>query len=62
MIQSQIKEYLTTRGIKQAWLARELHISESKVSEILSGKRPLYADVLAQICNVLGVSSDLFLK
>jgi DNA-binding Xre family transcriptional regulator len=58
----RVKEHLTKNGIKQAWLASQISISESKLSEILGGKRPLYADVLAKICIALNVSSEAFLK
>ncbi len=60
MVFAKIKEYLESNGIKQKWLAHELGITESKLSLMLTGKSPIYSDMLFQICDVLGVSSNLF--
>lgn len=60
MIQMRLKTYLKQNGIKQIWLAEQIGMPPNKLSGILSGKSPLYADVLARICNVLNVSSELF--
>ncbi|MDD3960005.1 MAG: helix-turn-helix transcriptional regulator [Oscillospiraceae bacterium] len=58
---ARIKAYMQENGIKQSWLAKQINMSPSQLSEVLSGKRPLYADDLAKICESLHVSSDTFL-
>lgn len=60
MTASKIKEYLQKNGIMQKWLAEQINIPESRLSNILNNKSPLYADLLFQICQILGVSSEEF--
>lgn len=65
MVAKRIKEYLISRGIKQTWIVTELQargvkISKSKLSAILSGSRPLWADMLAEICLVLDIDANIF--
>ena len=62
MVYNRIKAYIKANGIKQGWLAAQIKMPASKLSEILLGKRPLYADVLTLICDALCVSSELFTK
>ena len=58
MIHEVVKQYMQKQGIKQTWLADRLKIPESKLSEILNGKRPFYSDIFAKVCLELDVSAD----
>jgi len=46
------------KGYTQAGLARELGMPQALMSQYESGKRRLYADVLARIAVTLGASTD----
>ena len=60
MLHKIVKEYMREQGVRQSWLAGRLGIKESKLSEILNGKRPFNSDLFAKICIELGVSADYF--
>lgn len=67
IVATQIKTYLEDNGIKQNWLVEKLQengvrISPSKLSAILNGNRPLWADMLAEIVKVLKVDANVFMK
>ena len=49
MPHEMIKQYLKTHGIKQSWLAEKSGISNPTLSQILSGKTGLSADLLYKI-------------
>lgn len=56
----RICHYLDSNGIKQRWLAEQLDISETKMSNILNSRTSIDAELLFRICKVLNVSSELF--
>ncbi len=58
----EIKEYLESKGISQAFLGRKTGISFSKLNLALNGARKLSLDEYAIICGVLGVDTNFFLK
>ena len=67
IVATLIKAYLEENGIKQNWLVDKLRengvrISPSKLSAILNGTRPLWADMLAEIVKVLKVDANVFMK
>lgn len=55
-----LKQYLKDNGIKQAWLARQLKISEARVSNML--KVDLQFRTLIKICEILRLNIDEFEK
>ena len=57
-----IKDYLEEYGIKQKVVADKTGLGECKFSLILQGKRRLEAGEYANICRVVGVPMDKFLK
>lgn len=55
-----VSQYLNDKGIKQKWLAEKLDISESRLSGMLTGRYPMSAEMLFDICRILNVSSEVF--
>lgn len=60
MIRKKIKEYLKENGIKQSFVARELSLSDSALSEMLGGKRKMTVEEYFSICKALNVDLDFF--
>lgn len=60
-VYERVREYITSHGIKQTFVARKCGISTSKFNAILSGKRTMYADDLRSICYALNVSPETFI-
>ena len=60
MTGQKISEYLKENGIKQKWLADRIGVTETQMSNFLNSKATLSAELLFQICSVLGVSSEEF--
>ena len=58
----EIKEYLESKGISQAFLSRKTGINSPKLNLALNGGRKLSLDEYAVICGVLGVDTNYFLK
>lgn len=58
----EIKEYLESKGISQAFLSRKTGIGPPKLNLALNGGRKLSLDEYAIICGVLGVDTNFFLK
>lgn len=56
IVGARISSYLNANCIKQRWLAEQLGISESKLSNTLNSKVSLDADLLFKICEVLNIS------
>ena len=55
---TRIAKLLDEREQSQSWLARKTGIDQSSLSKVISGKQRLYADQLAEIAAVLGVSPN----
>lgn len=60
--EQEIRQYLKTNGISQAWLSKKTKIPESKLSHSLNGKRKMTLGEYATICGALNVNTDKFLK
>lgn len=60
MTGKEVAQYLNENGIKQKWLAEKLEVSESRLSGMLTGKSPISAEMLYDICSILNVSSEVF--
>lgn len=57
---TRIKQYLKDHGIAQTFVARKIGMDITTFNLIMNGKRPLKADVLVKICDVLGVTMETF--
>ena len=49
-VQTRLAQYIREYGIKQTVIASKTGMLDSKVSDILNGKRKLSADDFAKIC------------
>lgn len=57
----RIKEIREDRDIKQKEIAEYLRITQQQYSLYETGKRPITAEQLTEICIYLGISSDYIL-
>lgn len=55
-----VREYITSHGIKQAFIAERCGWTKQKTSAIVRGEKRMAADELAAICEALGVPYDFF--
>jgi DNA-binding Xre family transcriptional regulator len=53
-----LKEYLSTKGVKQKWLARQIGVSEVTMSCWCNGKAKPHQRHLDRILKVLDLSPD----
>lgn len=60
MVYERIADYLTDKGIKQAFLSRETGLSANAVSQILKGERKITIEEYISICTALGVELSYF--
>ena len=59
-IYERVKRYINDQGIKHAVIAKKAGIPAKTFSAIMCGRRPMYAEDLESICNVLGVNAGAF--
>lgn len=60
MVHEKLDLYIKNKGIKQSRIADATGISNSLLSQYLSGKVKMPADKFFAICDFLEVSSDTF--
>ena len=60
MIFQAIKQFIDSKGITQASIAKKAGMTKVSLSESLRGNRRLTADEYVRICDALGVSADFF--
>lgn len=58
----EIKDYLTSRGLKYKWLANQIGISESYMSLLISGKRNWNQNFIEKTADVLDIQTDRLLQ
>ena len=51
----EIRDYLTSRGLKYKWLANQIGISESYMSLLISGKRNWNQNFIEKTADVLDI-------
>ena len=56
-----IRKKMETENIKQKETARRLGISESRVSDILNGRRPLNLNIVKRLRDNFGIPADFIL-
>lgn len=59
-IYERVRSYIDAQGIKHLVVAKKTGIPVKTFSAIMCGRRPMYAEELESICNVLGVSASVF--
>lgn len=57
----RVRRYVDEQGISRKQLAISMHISESKLSLLLSGQRRLTVDEYVQMCTALALPPGKFL-
>lgn len=62
LLGKKLGEQRTCKGIKQLTVARKLQVSLSYISKLENGKAPIYAIILIQYCNAIGLSVTDFLS
>lgn len=60
MVRENIAAYVKNNGIKQKFIADNIGISPSAVSQFLNGEREISAEEYINICNLFNVSCDYF--
>lgn len=61
LLTEAIKEKMVEKGVNQRQTAKLLGISESRVSDLLSGKRKLNLNIAKRLRDNLGLSADFIL-
>lgn len=61
LITDEIKKQMIDKKIKQKEAAKMLGISESRVSELLNGKRALNLNITKRLRDCFGISADFIL-
>ena len=62
MVRKNIAAYVKQNGIKQKFIADNIGISPSAVSQLLNGDREISAEEYISICNLFRVSYDFFVN
>lgn len=55
-----VKDYLTTHGIKQTFIADKCGWSKQKVNCVLNGKQRMTAEDMSDICEAIGLPYGYF--
>lgn len=61
LITEAIKDKMRTENLKQKETAKRLGTSESRVSDLLGGRRPLNLNLVKRLRDNLGISADFIL-
>lgn len=62
MVHERVREHIRQMRVKQNWLSKRMHMSEGALSLILAGKRKMTVDELEQMCAILCVPPDAFVR
>ncbi len=57
-----LEEFLVPIGLSQYRLAKEIGVSERRISEIVTGKRAISADSDLRLCRFFGLSNGYWLR
>ena len=60
MVCTRIHNYIKAKGIKQSAIAAGIGCTSSLLSQCLTGKIKMSADMMFDICDFIGVSPDKF--
>lgn len=61
LITDAIKERMKIENLKQKEVAQSLGVSESRVSDLLNGRRPLNLNIVKRLRDNLGIPADFIL-
>ena len=56
----RLKQYLSSRGIKQSAVAAHIGMNNKTFNAILNGRVEMRVDVLGAVCKFVGVSPAIF--
>ena len=62
IITNEILKHMEEKHLKQKNIAQMLEISESRISDLLKGKRPLNLRIVKRLRDGLGISADFILN
>lgn len=64
VVEARLAEYLRTerKEIKLSSLAQKANISKSRFSMIINCHQAMRVDELERVCEILGVSPEMFIK
>lgn len=62
MVGKRIKEYMASKGIKQAFVAEQVGITSARLSEICNKGRSIDCETYYKICKTLNVPLETFLE
>ena len=62
MIGKRIKEYMVNKGIKQAFVAKQVGITTARLSQICNKGRTIDCETYYKICRVLEVPLEYFME
>ena len=60
--QMLLEEFLQPMGISQYRLAKEIHVPQRRISEIVHGRRAITADTDLRLCRFFGLSDGYWLR
>lgn len=60
MVNARLRDYILASGLKYQWVAERAGIPYMTFSNMINGRRKLTADEFFRVCDVLGVSADVF--
>jgi HTH-type transcriptional regulator/antitoxin HigA len=61
LITDAIKERIKAENLKQKEIAETLGVSESRISDLLNGRRPLNLNIVKRLRDNLGIPADFIL-
>ncbi|MDR0295295.1 MAG: helix-turn-helix domain-containing protein, partial [Prevotellaceae bacterium] len=62
IIVAEIVRKMREKHLKQKNVAQMLGVSESRISDLMHGKRPLNLQIVKRLRNELGISADFILN
>ena len=62
MVRENIANYVKQNGIKQKFIADNIGLSPSAVSQMLNGEREISAEEYVNICRLFNLSCDYFVN
>jgi len=62
VITNEIEKCMVQKNLKQKTVAKMLGVSESRISDLLNGKRPLNLRIAKRLRDELGISADFILN
>lgn len=61
IIKKRLKEEIVSTGKTQTWIAEQLKINQSNISDYVNGKQVPKIDTFAEICKLLDLNANYIL-